>query len=195
MNIALALAPLLAPVPQHELPDPSRALAYDYVEAVWIRSDVDGIADEFEGFGLGGSVALTDDFYLRAAASRLDVDVGGFDADTLDLSALLGFRYGLDDGFDAIVEAGAGRTEIDVSGVPGSPDAETGFLASSGLRYRANYTWEFEGTLDFAQFNGDGEFGGSVAVRAHISNNASIVASWGTIDDADTLALGVRWQW
>jgi len=195
MNIAIALAPLFAHVPQHELPDPSRVLAYDYVEVAWIRTDVDDFGDEFVGFGAAGSLALTDDFYLRAAASRLDIDVGGFDADTLDLSAVLGFRYGLDNGFDAIVEAGAGRTELDISGVPGSPDAQTGFLASSGLRYRANYTWEFEGTLDFAQFNGDGEFGGSVAVRAHVSKHASLVASWGTIDDADTLALGLRWQW
>lgn len=195
MILASTLAAALAAHAQQDLPDPNRYLSYDFVEVAWIRSDVDGFGDEFTGFGANGALSLTESFYLRASATRLEVDVGGFDADTLDLAGLLGYRYGLDLGLDLVAEAGVGRAEIDISGVPGSPDSETGFLAATGLRYRANYTWEFEGTVDYTHFDGDGEFGGTVTARAHIARHAALFASYGITDDVDTLALGVRFGW
>lgn len=181
-----ALALLQSPPPEQSSP-----FSYTYAEVTAFMTDLDGISDDLEGFGLGGSYALDHQFYVFATAATGEVDVSGVgdvDGDSVALGA--GFHTPLAEGTDFFAELAYLHVELDLAG---TDDSDDGWSVTGGIRHWIVERVELSGGVGYVDV-GDGEIGFAAGGRFHFTERVSLGAGFGILDDDETLSLGLRLQ-
>jgi|GEM_PF-3495112 len=187
-----ALLDEAARTPEHLVSD-DRALSYTFVEALFVTQMLDDApagVDDPDGFAVGVSAAILDDFFVTAGGSRTQTDVFGGEVDYDDVGFTLGAHTPAGNGLDAFVEVGWSWVEADG---PGAFDAEDdGLVAGAGLRYRANFTWEALGAVGYEDVGDEDGLSFTAGLVAHVSARASIVGTYTFGEDADAWGVGLR---
>jgi hypothetical protein len=184
--IALALAAVLP------LSAQAGELNYNYIQADYLNSDF--VGENFDGFGIAGSVKFNDAFY--GSASYRKVDNGDFDIDLDETVISLGWRHGLSDKADFLAEVGYVNVGVDAGELGDA--SEDGYRVGAG--FRGSFNDKFEGSIKgfYTDLGGDedGEFGARVAGLFKINPTWGIEASYETTqyggENFDTWGLGVR---
>lgn len=197
MNKTLILAALL---PSLALPFTAQAqsgqrgggqswspISYSYAELRYVVQDPDGPGDDFDGLRLGGSLQFQPQLF--AVGSLSSVSNGPVDIDTIDLG--LGFRTALQSNVDFVAIGGLIFADIDT---PGGGDDDSGISLTGGVRAMMAPQFELGGYIGYVDLYGDGDIGLTGEALFHVNRNATLLASLGFSDDANTLTLGGRWN-
>ena len=158
---------------------------YDYAELRFVDTEIGSV--DGDGFKIGGSFRLTEEWFLLGSYSNLDFDFG-IDGSLLEFGG--GYIYPNSDNVDLVAIAKIIRADIDAgSGVDAD---ETGFGLAGGIR--TMFTPQIEGRA-FANYVDvdDSDTFLELAGDYHFNEQLSAGISLEVLGDADTLTFGVRW--
>ena len=185
-TIGLGLFVLAAPALAAEL-------SYNIIQAGYERIETDGtspgIEPDGDGFSLGGSFEIGENWFAGAGYSRLGVDFGsGSDVDVDELSIGLGLHAPLNENVDFVATVQYLRREVSESAV--GPIKEDGYGATIGVRGLIGDRFELEGGVGYADYGG-GADGGSFYGGALYRFTESFGVGFDVGVDEDTQSLGL----
>jgi opacity protein-like surface antigen len=159
--------------------------SYSFIGAGYARAEV--VDETGDGFGIGGSAALGDNWHIFAGYQSLGFD---FDIDLSALSAGVGFNTPISEKIDVVAQVAYLYAEADTP--LGSVD-DNGYGVSVGLRAWVSERVELDGSIAYSDF-GDGgndtSFG--AGVQFYFTEQFSVGLGLGFADDVDTYTLGGR---
>ncbi|PZN35391.1 MAG: hypothetical protein DIU71_00095 [Proteobacteria bacterium] len=160
----------------------AEGLSYTYVEAGYVRTDVDSPNIDGDGFGLRGSLAVTDMVHVFATFSDQDLD--GVDLESYEVGA--GLNWPLQSNLDLVGTLSYVRQEI------GRYD-DDGFALGLGLRGRIGERFEAQGGLRHVNFDDrSDETSGVLSGRYFLTDTFALSAEVEFSDDFTTFMIGGR---
>lgn len=169
-------------------------LSYSYVEGSYYDVDIDDTSADGDGFGIAGSVELTDMFHLFGRAIWADLDGPfGVDLDFTTWEVGGGISFALANQLDLVGRASYVDAEVDVPGF-GSGD-DDGYRLYGGLRGRLGVPVELEGGVAYTDLDDSGDDTSLVlAGRYYFTDNWALGLSGEFGDDVTVWGLNLRWQ-
>jgi hypothetical protein len=128
----------------------AEGISYNFIQGSYGQVEFDDLDVDGDGFGVEGSVALTERFHLFGGYTTADMDFG---IDLNQLEAGLGFNSPLSDTVDLVASVAYVSAEVDAAGF-GSVD-DSGFGLGIGLRGMLTPAFEANGEIQYVDF-GDG---------------------------------------
>lgn len=168
---------------------PMAALAtgptYNYLDAAYLSVDVDN-GPTLDGFGVGGSFALTENFHVVADYSEVSDSPW-----TITSSGVaLGWNHSLNNITDFVARAGWENGRVKVSGF--GSESDNGWSVEAGLRSMLSPQFELNGFISHIDiFDGDEQalsVGGVYYFTPSVGLGAGVTLS----DDATGWNVGVR---
>ena len=158
---------------------------YSFVGAGYTSAKVTG--DTGDGFGVGGSAALSDSWHIFAGYESLGFD---FDTDISSLSIGAGFNTPISESIDVVAQVAYLSVDVDT---PLGSASESGYGIGVGLRAWVSERVELNGSITYADL-GDGADDTScgAGVQFYVTEQVSIGLGLGYADDVDTYTLGAR---
>jgi hypothetical protein len=162
---------------------------YTNLEVNYLDLDVgEGVSVNGDGFEIGGSWELNDQFHLFGSWQDQSLDFG-IDGRTLEIGA--GWSHGFSDKLDFVGTLSMVDAELEAGGVTASDDA---IALGGGIRSRLGDSFELEAGLKYVDFDSGSDTGISVGGRYYFNDSMALGASMDSNDNADTLRLGFRWE-
>ncbi|HEX9853049.1 MAG TPA: outer membrane beta-barrel protein [Woeseiaceae bacterium] len=167
----------------------AEGFSYNFIQGSYGQIEFDEIDVDGDGFGIEGSVALSDRFHLFGGYSTADLDFG---VDVSQLEAGVGFNTPISDTVDFVASLAYVSAEVDAPGF-GSVD-DSGYGLGAGLRAMLTPLLEVNGGIQYVDFgddsDGDTEFGAGFLYRFTDRFAAGLSGDWG--DDISTYQLNAR---
>lgn len=163
-------------------------LSYNYFELGYQRIDVDDINVDGDGFGLGGSFEVGENWFITASYATAELDFG---VDFDQLSAGVGYHVDMSENADFFATLSYVSVEASVPGF-GSAD-DDGFGVSIGVRGMVSEKVELTGSLGYVDLSDSGDstsFGASGYYNFNDAFALGLVVS--TDDDVTAYGLGAR---
>ncbi len=163
-------------------------LSYNYIEAGFQRiefDDVAGVDVDGDGFGIGGSFELNDDWFIRAGYSTADLDFG-IDLDQTILG--IGYRADISPATDVFATVSYVRADVSATGF-GSFD-DDGFGISVGVRGMLTDKVELSGSIGYIDLDEGGD-GTSVSAGGLYNFTDMFAAGVGIEVDEDVTTFGI----
>lgn len=160
-------------------------LDYNYVEVRYVDAELDEVSVDGDGFLIGGSFELTEEWLIVGSYRDLGFDFG---VDASLLEAGFGYIVPTDTPFDVVGYAKLARAKVEANGFD---DTENGFSVAVGGRGMINENIEvraflnhidIDGSDTFLEFAGDWHFNDQFALGASIELGG----------DADAFSIGGR---
>ncbi|MGI9222428.1 MAG: outer membrane beta-barrel protein [Woeseiaceae bacterium] len=164
--------------------------SYSYIQASYQEIDIDlggGFDVDGDGFGVSGSVAINDSWYVFASYGSAELE-NVVDLDQLGLG--VGWHSPISETMDWFVSAAYVSAEVSANGF-GSAD-DSGYGVGLGLRSMINPRLELAGSINYADLGDGGDTSLGLAAWYTISGNfaAGIGADFG--DDISSYGIGIR---
>lgn len=170
------------------------SLDWNFVEAGYALTDIDGLSGfSPSGLAIAGSKLLDENIFIAASYSMLSDDFRGVDLDIDQVSAGIGYRYGLSSTTDVYVAASYEYFEVSANSGGGSAD-DSGYGLTIGVRSMLTEVFELSGSIGYVDIDDDSETALSVAAYYYFSDQVSIGAHHSTSSDADTTGVSVRYS-
>lgn len=147
---------------------------YSYITGSYSKADFDSFSADGDGFGVGVSLGVHENFHVFGAYSGLDL---GSSVDASAWEAGVGFNTPISELMDVVVRVSLVSAEVDTPF--GSVD-DDGYSVGAGLRVGANQWIE----LDFGAAYVDTDSGNETSLNAGFLYNAT-----------DNIAVGVSGSW
>jgi len=166
-------------------------LNYNYIQAAYQEVNIDvgaGFDVDGDGFAIGGSVEVNDDWFVFAGYSTFDFE-SVVDLDSLTIGG--GYHAPVSDKTDWFATLGYAQAEVSAPGL-GSED-DSGYAVSVGLRSMVSEKFELFGSLEYADLGG-GADGTSVAGGFWYSLSGNMALGFGVDIDDDVTAYGVGFR-
>ncbi len=168
--------------------DGSQGLNYTYAEIGYGQVNFDSPDIDGDGFGIGGSYALTEQFHLLANYSTADLD---FDIDYTDFSVGFGFNSPISDTIDVVATLSYVYVELDASGF-GSAD-DNGLGGGLGLRALVNPQIELFGGVEYIDLSDSGsDTSLGAGARYNFNEQFAVGFAGNWSDDANSYTLSGR---
>jgi len=181
----LAILPVSAQAAESASP-----LSYSYIEGSYQNSD--WYSENFDGFGIAGSVAFGDNWY--GSASYRSVNNGDIDLDLDETYVNLGWHHAVSDKADFLAEIGYVNFNADAGAVDGSSDGyriAAGFRGMLAPKFEAGIKASYVDVSDL-----DSEFGIGLNAQYHFNDTWGLTLSYDHMDlldeGMDSWGLGVR---
>lgn len=160
---------------------------YNFVQATYGQVDFDELDVDGNGFGIGGSMALSDSFHLFGAYTTADMDFG---VDLNQLEAGLGYNAPISETVDLVASLAYVSAEVEAAGF--SAD-DNGYGLGVGLRAMLAPSFEVDGGISYVDM-GDGgdDVGFGAGFLYHFTEQFSAGASAGWGDDVSSYSLNAR---
>ncbi|MCK7592439.1 outer membrane beta-barrel protein [Pseudomarimonas salicorniae] len=164
-------------------------LNYNYIEGGYNQLDPDGGGSEADGFGLNGSVSLGQSLFLYGGWSSNEIDGTSADIDVQRIG--LGWRNGIGDRTDLVVNANYLKFDVDAGG--GVDFDADGYEAEVGVRHAFGDRFEGQASLGYVD-GGDfsGTFYGKLTGQFRFNQNWGLVGSTVIRDDVKEYFIGPR---
>ena len=162
--------------------------SYSYIQANYQEIDIDlggGFDVDGDGFGVSGSVAVNDSWFVFAGYSTFDFESI---VDLNEWSIGAGWHSAMSEKTDWFVTAAYIDAEIDAPGFGSFSDS--GFGVSIGIRSMLNPKLELAGSVSYADL-GDGADGTSVAGSLWYTVAGNLALGLGLNAGEDTTSYGV----
>src|SRR5262245_4485591 len=157
---------------------------YTNLEVNYLDLDAGGVGINGDGFEIGGSWELNDQFHLFGSWQDQSYD-GGYDGDMLELGA--GWSHGFNDKMDFV--GTLSYLDADFEGT-----SDDGLALGGGIRARLGDSFEVEAGLKYVDFDSDSDTGIQLGARYYFNDSMALGASIDDNDNFDTLRLGFRWE-
>jgi hypothetical protein len=172
-------------------------VSYSYADLAYITTDIDGVDEDLDGFGLRGSVEITDQVFLFGMYTDQSAESGGADVDYTTYTLGGGYAWSLSDSADLYGKLGYASAEVEVSvpGFGGFSVDDDGFMLGMGLRGRVSPQFELEGAVNYYDYSDSGDDTSlGAAVRWFFTDQFSAFAEGEFGDDVSTYGIGMRWN-
>lgn len=134
-------------------------ISWTYAQVGYIKADGSDF-DEIDGFGVGGSLALSKNWHVGASYIGLSEDSNSiFDVDSDSWGISGGYNAGLTKNSQAYVDLGFIDTDLDGIGLDGGEGDAQAITLSAGLRYKPAPKVELGASVNYT----DGEIDGGSA--------------------------------
>lgn len=164
-------------------------LSYNFVQGSYGHIEFDDIDVDGDGFGIEGSVELSDRFHLFGGYATADMDFG---VDVNQLEAGVGFNTPISDTVDFIASLAYVSAEVEAAGL-GSAD-DSGYGLGVGLRAMLTQALEVNGDIQYVDFgddsDGDTAFGAGFLYSFTDRFAAGLSGDWD--DDLSSYQLNAR---
>lgn len=117
----------------------AQGFSYNLIEGSLISGD------DYDGFGVSGSMAFTQDIFGLASIDAIELDGSGVDGSLLSIGA--GYRIAINQALDVFATASLKRVKFD------GFDDDMGFGLGVGLRGRLIERLELQGGLEYVDVN------------------------------------------
>lgn len=171
------------------------ALSYTHAGIGYETGDIADI--DFSGFGIYGSTAFNDSFFLTGSYLSIESDdqfSDGFVTDDIEATA---FRLGV--GFHTPINA-----TVDFVSTLSFADAEiefadesedgNGYILAAGVRALPSDVLELSAFIDYADIEDGSETGYSLGARYFATPCVSLGLGYGSSDDFDAITFDVRFD-
>lgn len=162
---------------------------YNYLQGDYVRAELDdaGFSVDGDGFGVGGSMEIAEQFHLLVRFRTFDFD---FDVDLDQLAVGGGWHPALSDTTDLVFELTYISVEASALGFSIDDD---GYGASLGLRSMLSPQFELAGSVNYSDY-GDGD-DTSVQVQAWYNFTKAFAIGGGADfgDDVTIYGIGARY--
>lgn len=185
LKIATAVAATLAALP---LAAQAQGPSYNYLEAAYVETDLDGVSSNLDGFSIAGSFELTDRVFMAAGYGKQSLS--SIDFESYNITA--GYAWPVTNRMDLYGTVSYVRAEADGFGFSGSDD---GFGLGVGLRNMITDRFELEAAVNYVDLSDSGDdtsFG--IGARWYFTPQFAVGAAASFADDAKTYGLGLRWN-
>lgn len=145
--------------------------------------DVDG-----DGFEIAGSYELNDQFFVFGKWQDQDLDFG-IDGRTIEFGGA--YVHSFSDKLDLIGQLSYIDSELKAGNATLDDD---GLGLGAGIRARVNDAVQLEAGLKYVDFDGGSDTGFTFGGRYYFNENLAVGASAEFNDNADTLRVGVRYE-
>jgi len=169
------------------------ALSYTYVGVGYETGDIADI--DTSGFGIYGSKALNDSFFLVGSYLSIESDdqfTDGFVTDDIEAT---GFNIGI--GFhtpiNPTVDFVSTLSYSDVEFADESEDGN-GYIIAAGVRAMPSDVLELSAFIDYADIEDGSETGYSFAARYFTTPDISLGLGYGSSDDFDAITFDIRFD-
>jgi hypothetical protein len=162
--------------------------SYSYIQANYQEVDIDvggGFDVDGDGFGVSGSLAINDNWFIFAGYSSLDFESV---VDLTEWSLGGGWNSAISEKTDWFATAAYIDAEIDIGGFDSASDS--GFGVSVGMRSMLTPKLELAGSVGYADL-GDGADGTSVSGGLWYAVAGSLALGVGFDVGEDTTGYGV----
>jgi len=195
MLVALALdpAPLASPSFDPTVQSaasahiPGEGFDYTFVEIELGRTDVDGVDDNVDSFGIGGSYAFAERLFAftsLATGGNDDVDVTTFELG-------LGIHFDINPKLDLFGKGSYVHANADPDSGPSVND--DGLDLEAGARFWAAEKLELDGSLEYVDIGGDDETGINLVGRYYFTPQVSGGIRLAFFEDSDGAFLNLRY--
>ena len=172
-------------------------LSYSYIEGdyAWMNIDDEDLDFDPSGFGIKGSVAVGEAWYLFGGYLQGDDSQDDIDLDTAQTNVGIGWRHAISDKADFNGELSYVHQNVDVDfggGVSGDADGD-GYRLSAGIR--GEMAENFEGYAKANWTDGsdfDGDFSGTIGAQVKFGGMWGITGEAEFGNDANIYMLGLR---
>lgn len=170
-------------------------ISYTYVGLAYQTGEV--LDEDFSGFGIGGSTALSDAVFLIGQYSSLtsndeyDVGFGYDDIEATQFNLGIGFHTPIEANVDFVAALSYADAEVEYLGLT---EDGNGYLVNAGVRAKPTDALEFGASINYADIEDEGETGYSLSARFFAVPKVSIGLGYGSADDVDTVSLDVRFD-
>lgn len=171
-------------------------VSYSYADLAYITTDIDGVDEDLDGFGLRGSIEITDQAFLFGMYTDQSADSGGANVDYTTYSLGGGYAWSLSDSADLYGKLGyiSAEVEVNVPGLGGYSVDDDGFMLGMGVRGRVSPQFELEGAANYYDYSDSGDDTSiGAAARWFFTDQFSAFAE-GEFGDVDTYGIGMRWN-
>ncbi len=159
---------------------------YTFIDLGYYEGEIED--EDGDGFGVDGSLALTDQLHAFAGYSNVEPD--RFSADASSTEVGVGFNTPLSPSTDLILRGAYVRSEVDFGPFEAEED---GFGVGAGIRTWIADGLELNGGLDYVDFGGNDD---DTAIRLglvySVSNAIAFGLSGSWTDDPDSSIFGVN---
>ena len=163
-------------------------LNYTFLQATYGQIDFKDLDVNGDAFGLGGSMAIADQFHLFADYSKASLD---FDIDADLFDAGVGFNTPISDNIDVIAQLAYVYSSVSAPGFSSVDD--NGFGLGVGLRALVSPQVELNGSVQYVDMS-DG--GNNTSLGAgflfHINEMFAVGVGGNWDDDTSSYAIGGR---
>ena len=180
----LALAPLAAMAGD---------ISYSYLDANYVHVDPDGTNTNADGFGLRGSMSITDNVFMFADYSDVGFNIDWADVRQRDYSVGAGFAIPASQNTSFYGKLSYVRAE---AALPGPNLSDNGYGLAAGIRTRATDRLELEGAVSYKDYDTFGsDTSVNLAARYFIAPTFAVGVETSLSDNAKVYGVGFRWQW
>jgi len=171
------------------------ALSYTHAGIGYATGDIDDI--DFSGFGIYGSKAINDSFFLEASYLSIESDDQFTDGLVTDDIEATGFNIGV--GFHTPINSTVdfvstlSYSDVDVEFAGDSEDGN-GYIVAAGVRALPSDVLELSAFIDYADIEDSSETGYSLGARYFTTHDISVGVGYGSSDDFDALTFDVRFD-
>jgi hypothetical protein len=165
--------------------DGGTGISYNYLEASYIKADIDGISNNPDGFGLNASVAFTPMFH--GYVDYTNIDTSGITVQNVEIG--LGLNHSISPMVDLVGRLGFERAKVESLG------HDSGFGAQAGILARPAAGFEVDALLHYVDFGGrDGDNTSvKLAGRYFFAPQFSVGLGAELDDDVKLWSAGFRW--
>ena len=171
------------------------ALSYTYVGVGYETGDIADI--DTSGFGIYGSKALNDSFFLVGSYLSIESDdqfTDGFVTDDIEATGFnigIGFHTPINPTVDFV--STLSYSDVEVEFADESEDGN-GYIIAAGVRAMPSDVLELSAFIDYADIEDGTETGYSFAARYFTTPDISLGLGYGSSDDFDAITFDIRFD-
>ncbi|UVW34688.1 porin family protein [SAR92 clade bacterium H455] len=171
------------------------ALSYTHAGIGYETGDIADI--DFSGFGIYGSKALNESFFLTGSYLSIESDDQYTDGPVTDDIEATGFNFGV--GFHTPINSTVdfvstlSYSDVEVEFADESEDGN-GYILAAGVRALPSDVLELSAFIDYADIEDSSETGYSLGARYFTTPDISLGLGYGSSDDFDAITFDVRFD-
>jgi len=171
------------------------ALSYTYAGIGYETGDIADI--DFSGFGIYGSKALNESFFITGSYLSIESDdqfTDGFVTDEIEATGFnlgIGFHTPINSTVDFVSTLSYADAEVEFA-----DDSEdgNGYILAAGVRALPSDVLELSAFIDYADVDGGSETGYSLGARYFTTPDILLGLGYGSSDDFDAITFDVRFD-
>lgn len=159
---------------------------YNYIDGLYVNTDVDGFDDNADGFGARASFGLGRNLHLVGSWFNRELEVGGSDFDIDRTTFGIGFHWAVADSADWLVDVEYLNEDFD------DISDQDGYQVSTGFRAYAGENFEVDGGIRYADLDDDSETFGYLRGIYFLDENWGLTGEIEAGEDDHSFLLGAR---
>ena len=170
-------------------------LSYSHAGVGYMTGDIADV--DFSGFGVYGSYALNDSFFVIGDYTSISSDDSfdfGFGVDDIEATQInvgFGFHTPISDATDFVATLSYADAEVEFFDLT---EDGNGYIMSAGVRAKPTQEIELQAFLNYADIEDGSETGYLLGARYFTMPTLSLGLNYGSSDDFDSFSFDVRFD-